>query len=167
MVCCATGGFLDDEFLDYVGLESDYRFAIYENFVLILWRIYDNSNLGNYFKVHKFKLIILCLFSIIAQLVTVILPILSALLIDELISKKNQNSLNIIFLFSILLCFKLIIEYFFKVGQTKGELDLQYYIQKESINKFYFSNFSDNNSQNLTLYSRNILEDGSTISSFL
>lgn len=126
-----------------------------------------NNIIKRFFRKNKINLFFLTIISFVTQGINIFLPILSAALIDELVSKKTNNSIKIIFTFSFLLCLKLILEYYFKIFQTREELNLQFSLQKGITEQYYLSRFTDNNEQKLTVYSQNIIDDTNTISTFI
>lgn len=122
------------------------------------------KNFINFKKIQITLLLILMTFS---QLITIVIPLLSSKLIDNLIKKNISNCILMIKLSLIALMLNLIIQYFYKVIRIKNQQQLVFLIQSKLLTNIYNSRSFDRSSDTSTFLSQITLTDSDIIANFI
>ncbi len=120
-----------------------------------------------FFKRTKRIIFVLFLMSAIVQLLTVLLPLLSAKLVDSLVNKDITSCTNLLVAISLSLLANLIFQYIFRILKVKNQQLLSFDLQNFSLHSLYSQDFLYVNKKDLTVLSQNTLSDSTIISNFI
>lgn len=131
------------------------------------WRYILLSYVICWFEKNIKTIITIIILGIILQIISINIPILSAKLIDSLVSKNINNGARFLRTLVVLLVSNLILQYFFKVFKVRSKQQLMFYFQRHSIVKIYKEYLEINSVKNNTVLSQNMVTDSEVISEFV
>lgn len=105
--------------------------------------------------------------STIIQLLTVLLPLFSAKLVDSLVNKDINSCTNLLIAISLSLLASLVFQYIFRILKVKNQQLLTFDLQKFSLHSLYSQDFLHISKKDLTTLSQNTLSDSTIISNFI
>ena len=121
----------------------------------------------NFINLKKIQITLLLILMTFSQLITIVIPLLSSKLIDNLIKKNISNCILMIKLSLIALMLNLIIQYFYKVIRIKNQQQLVFLIQSKLLTNIYNSRSFDRSSDTSTFLSQITLTDSDIIANFI
>ena len=119
--------------------------------------------------IKEYKTIFTALFILysLIEIIHIILPMYSAKLIDDLVSKNFSSGYKIVVVIILLTVFTTIINYIYSIYKEKEINNLAYKIEKDAYNSVYMSNYFFIKKEDKVLISQKILKDSNNIATFI
>lgn len=120
-----------------------------------------------YIKEYKTIFTVLFILYSLIEIIHIILPMYSAKLIDDLVSKNFSSGYKIVVVIILLTVFTTIINYIYSIYKEKEINNLAYKIEKDAYNSVYMSNYFFIKKEDKVLISQKILKDSNNIATFI